>query len=86
MVEEHLAAGGASAAVALALAGWWTGTLLCHAIEPVNPPVGDRGELMAFYGITADSVCERIAAAAPAMVSGAALAPSGKRGPSTCAV
>ncbi|MBS2533098.1 hypothetical protein KGQ20_09945 [Catenulispora sp. NF23] len=55
-VEEHLETGGIGASAARALAGGWTGRFATHAVGDDYPPLGDRGELLAHYRITADHV------------------------------
>ncbi|MFH8982902.1 transketolase family protein [Streptomyces varsoviensis] len=64
VVEEHLDATGLAARTALALAGTWRGRFLVHALDDRYPPVGDRAELLAFYGVDARSVGSAVRAAA----------------------
>jgi transketolase len=61
VVEEHFAGCGLSAMTALALAGCWIGRFLVHAVGVTYPPVGDRGELLAHYGVDAESVAAAVA-------------------------
>ncbi len=56
VVEEHLADSGIGSRTARALVGRWQGRFLAHAIDERYPPLGDRAELLAHFGITAEAV------------------------------
>lgn len=66
VVEEHVRGSGLSAATALSLAGRWTGSFRVHAVDDRHPPIGDRSELLAFYGIDDASVVAGVLAGLPA--------------------